>query len=97
MQDTDQKIDQQLIAELRQMMKSGASVAELSIIVQQRLSLPSDSCFLPVVYFVKAFYLTIVEAKDLGLWCGFGGSYTDQQINEVMMPPILAKRSQWDV
>ena len=97
--DNDPQINWQLIADLRRMAKEGSKVPELAVKIE--LSTSASNAFLCIVYFSKAFHLTIREVTDLATWDKFKKYYnpqplSDEQINELMMPIILSKRESWD-
>jgi hypothetical protein len=103
MRQDELNLDWELIHDLRQMVKNGASVSQLVDEIRSRLStsrqmsIPSGSPFVPILYFVKAFHLGINEAKELGHWSRYlAGHCNDEQIDDVVMPLILSKQASWD-
>ena len=93
------QIDQQLIAELRQLAKEGATVPELSAKIHQQISIPETMWIWDVLYFREAFYIGIKDAKSLGAWeklTKHRPAMSDEEINEEIMPLILSKQAEWD-
>ena len=102
MPDDEMNLDWELIHDLRQMIKAGVDVPQLVDEIRQRLqvsrqlTVPIDSPFIPILYFVKAFHIRITEAKDLGCWSRYlAGTYTNEQVNDTVKPYILRQQSVW--
>ncbi len=90
-------LDSELVAELRDMAREGATVPDLVRRVQRHHGLANGDAFLPIVYLRYTFWIGINQAKDITLGSQFlMGTYSDTEVDQMVMPHILAARERWD-
>lgn len=86
-----------IIFALRELALSGQDICSMVNYIQRTLNLPLNEPFIPIMYFQKAFSLSINDAIGIGLWDRFRqGSYSLKEINDRFLPLIQSKKSQWD-
>ena len=90
-------LDDRVTAELCHMVKHGATVPDLVRHVQQHHGLAASDAFLPTAYLWQTFSIGLNDAKAIGLGHQYvAGTFSDDEINEMVMPHILAQRDKWD-
>lgn len=93
----EEVLNPDLMAELRGMVKDGAIVPDLVRCVQKHFDLAEDESFTPILYLTYTFLIGLKYAKEIALGHQFlAGTFSDSEINSMIMPHILAKRQQWD-
>ena len=81
---------EELLQEMRDMVDRGTNVRSLVSLLQSRLSL-DDEAILPVlVYFRRAFSVSLLDILPIREWLG---SDRDQEIDDEVMPKILKART----
>jgi len=92
-----ESIDPAVVQRLRAMAQEGRTVPELLREITNQLSSSSLHPLLLAKYMREAFGLSLLEVKPIGGWSlGGCGELSDDQLDELLMPGILANRDWWE-
>jgi hypothetical protein len=87
----------ELIHRLRSLAAEGAGVRQMVGEIRNHSGTDDGLPFLADFYFRKAFLLGLRHIKDIEASSCLGGkTYTDEQIDEIMLPRIASTRHLWE-
>lgn len=81
-----------VLREMREMADRGTNVRSLVSVLQNRLSLDDEAIIPVLVYFRRAFSVSLVDILPIREWLG---SDLDQEIDDEVMPKIIEARAKW--
>src|SRR5436190_16350874 len=89
-------VDPAVVHRLRELAQDGRPVPELLREVARRLSPQVLHPLTLAKYMREAFGLSLLEVKPIGGWSWEGrGELSDDQLNDLVMPSIVAHRDRW--
>lgn len=90
------ELDQQLIKRLRDLADHGATIRAMVDEIRNRVRTEDGLALAVDAYFWKAFLLPLGQVRDVeGSSCLGGKVYTDEQIDQLMLPRIEGTRHRW--
>ena len=86
-----------LIIRLREMATANHGVCEIMRWLLERLSIDASSGRIKTIaYLQQAFFLSAGDAAAAGAWHIFpGGTWSDEECEQFLLPRIRATRNQW--
>jgi len=86
------ELDLQLVRELRELGRKGATVRELVAVIHAGLDLPSDAVIPVLWYLASAFDLSLREVLPVREWLG---TENDTDIDALILPAIEQAKHRW--
>lgn len=91
---TQMIVSAEIVRELREGARQGASVRELVQIIRCRMGCKNDAIIPVLSGFVHAFRLPLIKVLPLREWLG---SDNDEEIDSLLLPEIRSAREKWDL
>ncbi len=89
-------LDVKIKIKLKGMVLNGKKVADLSNEIRKSLDLDKSNTLMVFAYFRETFSLPLRSVLILGASDYYGGHLDDEQLNDILLPEIIANKHIWD-